>query len=220
MSVVEEGGARRSGARTALVASVPPQEGQAFVVGALVAASPAESGTVRDALLNAAQAEHLALDAQAWSGDKTAQTALLEGWQSRHADALLVCALQPDFKAEDIHFLQREASQRQIPVVVANWEQDSLPAAPGKAVFVTPAAVASGAKQSTLMTAQTTVPAIKGISGRHSAAVTLYHNGKMTRKTLTATPQELGEDAVATISATLRGEKVKPVPKSKPFVGR
>lgn len=117
----EEGSGRRAGGKTAHVASVEAQEGQAFLVGALVPASP-EGDRLRDGLRQAAQANHLALDVQPLGKDASAQTAQLARWREQSADGLLFCA--PDTPA--LQTLLRGAADQHLPVVWMDTRASAL----------------------------------------------------------------------------------------------
>ena len=209
-SIAEDGNGRRANARIAIVESVPPQKGQAFFVGVLVSASAEDQQSVRLALQQAAQANHLELDAQTMDTGATSSAPLLERWQSRQADALLIYASG----SSDLKFLLVEAGRRQIPVVVAQWEEAILPVLPTRPAPAAAVPVGTAKTPEPSVTAQNIASLASTAPGKRAAVLTLFHNSKSTRKTLSATPQELGQAAVATIGGYLRGEKVKPVRKS------
>lgn len=205
----EDSSGRQASARTALVASVPPQDGQAFHIGVFVAAD--ENKAIQDALQQAGEANHLELDVQPFSADTASQTAPLDHRQPRRVDALLICA----FKAADIQPLLRNAAEKQMPVVVVEWIKASLSALPANPPAA-PIPAASGRKQIVSRPAQSVTPLPTDTSGRRGALLTLLHNGKSARQMLEVTPEDLSVTAVTTLSAYLRGEKLEPARNIKP----
>ncbi len=199
----DDGSGRRASARSALVTSVPPQDGQAFRIGVFVAAVGGEKA-VQDALRQAGEANHLEVDIQPLGADAAAQAALLDRQPSRRTDALLVCALKP----ADLQTFLRQSADRQIPVMVVEYAEAGNLLIPANSAAAVSTPVGAGAKQTVPATIQNATASAQDVAGKRGALLTLLHNGKSTRQLLETTPPEIGATAVTALSAYLRGEKI------------